>query len=324
MLDRARPRVVFFGTPEIAVPTLARLLRDAEVRAVVAQPDRPRGRGQKVGAPPTKVLAALTGVPVLQPLKMKDPALWETLASFGADVFVVIAYGRILPPAILGIPPRGCVNVHASLLPAYRGAAPIQWAILRGEKRTGVTLMQMDEGLDTGPMLARVETPIGPDETAGELGARLGELGAGLLGDELPAIVAGTLPPEPQDGRHATHAPLLDKESGRLRFDRPAQELHDLVRGMNPWPSATTTLQGKLLKVHRTRPAPGEPAGAPGTIVAAGGDGIWVACADGALVLTEVQLEGRQRMRAGDFVAGARLVPGERLGDTHPPRNNRE
>jgi len=309
----ARPRVVFFGTPEIAVPTLARLLEDAEVRAVVAQPDRPRGRGQKVGAPPTKVLAALTGVPVLQPLKMKDPALWETLAGFGADVFIVIAYGRILPPGILAIPPRGCVNVHASLLPAYRGAAPIQWAILRGETKTGVCLMQMDEGLDTGPVLARRETPIGPDETAGELGIRLGAIGAALLGEKLDDIVAGRLVPEPQDGSAATLAPLLDKEHGRLRFDRPAQELHDLVRGTNPWPGAFTTLAGKLLKVHRSRPAPGQPIADPGTVVATGPDGIWVACADGALILTEVQLEGRHRMPAGDFVAGARLAEGTKL-----------
>jgi methionyl-tRNA formyltransferase len=310
----ARPRVVFFGTPEIAVPTLARLLRDADVRAVVAQPDRPRGRGQKVGAPPTKVLAALTGVPVLQPAKMKDPALWEALGSYGADVFVVVAYGRILPPPILAIPPRGCVNVHASLLPAYRGAAPIQWAILRGEATTGISLMQMDEGLDTGPVLARRETSIGADETAGELGVRLGEIGAALLGDQLPDIVAGRIVAEPQDEARATHAPLFDKEHGRLRFDRSARALHDLVRGVSPWPGAFTSVAGKVLKVHRSRPAPGQPAGEPGTVVAAGADGIWVACTDGALVLTEVQLEGRQRLRAGDFVTGARMHIGDRLG----------
>lgn len=310
----ARPRVVFFGTPEIAVPTLARLLREADVRAVVAQPDRPRGRGQKIAAPPTKVLAALTGVPVLQPAKMKDPALWEALAAHGADVFVVIAYGRILPPQILEIPPRGCVNVHASLLPAYRGAAPIQWAILRGETTTGVSLMQMDAGLDTGPVFAQREISIGTDETFGELGVRLGELGAALLADKLPDIVAGRIVAQPQDEARATLAPLFDKEHGRLRFDRPARELHDLVRGVNPWPGAFTTFGGKVLKVHRSRPAPGQPAGEPGAVVATGADGIWVACADGALVLTEVQLEGRQRMRAGDFVAGARMQLGDRLG----------
>lgn len=307
-------RVVFFGTPDIAVPTLARLIRDADVKAVVAQPDRPRGRGQKIGAPPTKVLAALTGITVLQPLKMKDPALWEALALFHADVFVVVAYGRILPPQILAIPPRGCVNVHASLLPAYRGAAPIQWSIVRGETTTGVSLMQMDEGLDTGPVLATAETPIAPDETAGELGVRLGQLGAALLGDNLAAIVEGKLTGRPQDDARSTHAPLLAKDDGRLRFDRPARELHDLVRGTNPWPGATTTLDGKLLKVHRSRPAPGLPAAPPGTVVATGADGIWVACADGALVLTEVQLEGRQRMRAIDFVAGARLEKGTVFG----------
>lgn len=309
----ARPRVVFFGTPEIAIPTLSWLLRNADVRAVVAQPDRPRGRGQKVGAPPTKVLAALTGVPVLQPLKMKDPALWDALRAFGAEVFVVIAYGRILPPQILAIPPRGCVNVHASLLPAYRGAAPIQWAILRGEEKTGVCLMQMEEGLDTGPVLARRETPIGPDETAGELGVRLGALGAELLGEELANIVDGKLTPVPQDHTQATLAPMLDKEHGRLHFDRPVRELHDLVRGTSPWPGAFTTFKDKLLKVHKSRPAPGHPISTPGRVVAAGGDGIWVSCADGALVLMEVQLEGRQRMRAADFVAGARLEVGMEL-----------
>jgi methionyl-tRNA formyltransferase len=215
---------------------------------------------------------------------------------------------------MLAIPPRGCVNVHASLLPAYRGAAPIQWAILRGETRTGVSLMVMDEGLDTGPVLATRETPIGPDETAGELGLRLGELGASLLGEQLSAIALGHLVAHPQDGARATLAPLLDKEHGRLQFDRTARELHDLVRGTSPWPGAFTTLGGKLLKVHRSRPAPGRPRGEPGTAVAVDPDGIWVACRDGALVLAEVQLEGRQRMRAGDFVAGARLRIGDRFG----------
>ncbi|MBI2891913.1 MAG: methionyl-tRNA formyltransferase [Deltaproteobacteria bacterium] len=306
-------RVVFFGTPEIAVPTLARLVEIADVKAVVAQPDRPKGRGQKLAAPPTKVLASLTGIPVLQPLKMKDPELWARLAAFDADLFVVVAYGRILPPQILSIPGLGCVNVHASLLPRYRGAAPIQWAILRGEKETGVTLMLMDEGLDTGPMLARRSTPIGPDETSGELGVRLGLLGAQLVADSLPDIEHGRARPEPQDSSLATMAPLLEKAQGRIRFEDTAQRIHDHVRALNPWPGAFTTLDDRTLKVHRTRPAPGTPADLPGRVVAAGGDGIWVACTDGAIVLREVQLEGKKRMSAAEFASGARLKQGRAL-----------
>ncbi len=307
-------RIVFFGTPEIAVPTLARLVEVAQVRAVVAQPDRPKGRGQKVAAPPTKVLASLTGIPVLQPLKMKDPELWSRLAGLEADLFVVLAYGRILPPQILSIPRLGCVNVHASLLPRYRGAAPIQWAILRGEKETGVTLMLMDEGLDTGPMLARRSTPIGPDETAGELGVRLGSMGAQLVADALPDLEQGRLRPEPQDSSLATMAPPLEKSQGLIRFEDTAQQIHDHVRALNPWPGAFTTLDGRTLKIHRTRPAPGTREQLAGRILAAGGDGIWVACADGAVVLREVQLEGKKRMSAADFASGARLKPGQMLG----------
>jgi methionyl-tRNA formyltransferase len=307
----ARARAIFFGTPEFAVPTLRALCEVAEVVLVVTQPDRPKGRGMKLAPPPVKELALSLGIPVEQPTKVRTPDFAERLRALKADVAVVVAYGRILPAGVLAAPRLGCVNVHASLLPKLRGAAPIQWSIVRGERETGVCLMQMDEGLDTGPVFARRSLSIGPDETTAELSERLSALGAELLRDELPHYLAGERPPVAQEHALATLAPILRKEDGAVDWSRPAAQLHDLVRGFSPWPSAYTFVAGLRLKLHRTQVVEGQ--GEPGTILSAGRDGIVVACAGGALRLLEVQAEGARRMTAAEFLVGHKLEPGARF-----------
>jgi methionyl-tRNA formyltransferase len=316
-----RPRLAFFGTPEIAVPALEACAALGEVVLVVAQPDRPRGRGQKVEAPPVKARALELGLPVRQPTKLKDGVLAAELAALGLDAAVVIAYGRILPRALLAAPRRGCVNIHASLLPRWRGAAPIQWAIASGDPTTGVCLMEMDEGLDTGPVFARAELAIGPDETAGELAPRLGRLGAELLGRELPAWLVGQRPAVPQDPALVTHARMLEKADAQLDFAQPAQAVHDWARGMSPWPGAETVLEGERLKVHRTAVVETDGAlGAPGVVLdpshplPGGETGLLVACARGALALVELQLEGKRRMKARELLQGRPISAGVRLG----------
>lgn len=303
-------RVGFFGTPEFAVPTLQAVI-DAghDVAVVVAQPDKPVGRGQKLASPPTVELARARGIEVLQPVKVKTGEFPERVEALGLDVAVVIAYGRILTPRLLAAPRRGCINVHASLLPRWRGAAPIQWSVLAGDAVTGVTTMQMAEGLDTGDMLLSVETPIGPRETSGELHERLAPMGAALLVRtlaELDGIV-----PRVQDDALATHARMLTKDDGRIDWSRPAVELDRQVRGLHPWPGTSATFRGEPLKVHRVEPVEG--GGAPGEIVAIGPAGPVVACGRGALALSEVQLPGRKPVRGGDFVHGSRVTLGERL-----------
>lgn len=308
----SRPRLAFFGTPEIAVPSLEAVAALGDLVLVVAQPDRPRGRGQKVEPPPVKARALELGVPVRQPTKLKDGVLAEELRSLSLDAAVVIAYGRILPQAVLDAPRRGCVNVHASLLPRWRGAAPIQWAVASGDRTTGVCLMEMDAGLDTGPVFARHETAIGPDETAGELASRIGPLGAEILRHDLLPWLAGERPAIAQDAATMTLARMLEKSDAVLRFDRPAQAVHDWARGMNPWPGAETTLDGARMKIHRTAVRDGS--GAPGTVLATG-DAIVVACAEGAVALTEVQLDGKRRMKASELLAGRAIAVGTRLGN---------
>ena len=303
-------RIVFMGTPDFAVPCLQRLLEDGhEVPAVFTQPDKPVGRHAVLTPPPVKQLALSHGIPVYQPTKMRDGTVAALLRELAPDCLVVVAYGRILPQELLDVPPRGCVNIHGSLLPRYRGAAPIQWSVIRGETVTGVTSMFMDAGMDTGDIIDTLTTPIGENETAGELFERLAPLGARLLSTTLAAIADGTVTRRPQNGAEATMAPMLEKAMGRLDLTRPAQELHNQVRGMNPWPGAFCTAGGKTLKIHETRVAAGS--GAPGTLLCA--DPVTVACGEGALQLVTVQPEGKPRMAAEAWLRGARLPQGARL-----------
>lgn len=303
-------RIVFMGTPDFAVPCLQRLLEDGhEVPAVFTQPDKPVGRHAVLTPPPVKQLALSHGIPVYQPTKMRDGTVAALLREMAPDCLVVVAYGRILPQEILDVPPRGCVNIHGSLLPLYRGAAPIQWSVIRGETVTGVTSMFMDAGMDTGDIIDTLTTPIGENETAGELFERLAPLGARLLSTTLAAIADGTVTRRPQNDAEATMAPMLEKAMGRLDLTRPARELHNQVRGMNPWPGAFCTAGGKTLKIHETRVTAGS--GAPGTLLCA--DPVTVACGEGALQLVTVQPEGKPRMAAEAWLRGARLPQGARL-----------
>ena len=309
-------KIAFLGTPEFAVAPLDALARAGhEVACVVAQPDRPAGRGQALREPATKAWARARGVPVLQPEKVRDGRLAAELRALAPDLLVVVAYGRILGDDLLTLAPFGAVNVHASLLPRWRGAAPIQWALAAGDLETGVTLMHMDAGLDTGDILLQRVLPIAPDETSATLHDRLAALGAAAIVEGLPLLEAGRrLTPVRQDGACATLARIIEKEDGRLDFARPAAELAARVRAFTPWPGAFTTLGGRLLKVHAARALPGGPGLAPGE-VSAGGDGLLVGCGAGsALLLAEVQLEGKKRLSAADFVKGQPVAAGTVLG----------
>lgn len=277
----------------------------ADVQLVVSQPDRPKGRGMHVVPTPVKQAALERGVPVIQPTKVRTPEFAAELRAVEADIGVVVAYGRILPLGVLTAPRLGCVNVHASLLPKLRGAAPIQWSIINGETKTGVCLMQMDEGMDTGAVLARRELVIDPQETSGELGTRLAQLGAGMLRDELPRIVRGELIAVPQDHASATHAPMLEKEHGRIDWNMTAQRIHDLVRGTSPWPGAFTFLNGQRLRIHTTNVLVRDRMlNAPGAILRADAHGIEVACGSGVLAIDELQADGKRRVNAQQFCAG--------------------
>jgi methionyl-tRNA formyltransferase len=305
---------VFLGSGAFAIPSFEAVI-DAghEVLALVTQPDREKGRGQKLAPPPLKPVAEARGVPVLQPRRVKEPDAQEALRRLAPDVQVVVAYGQILPPSVIEIPRLRTVNVHASLLPRYRGAAPIQWAIARGETETGVTTMLIDAGLDTGPTLLARATPIGPEETAPELEPRLARLGGAVLLETLDGLGSGTLPAVPQDHARATLAPILKKEDGRLDWTQPADVLSCRIRGFQPWPGAAATLAGQGLQVRRARPEAQGP-GEPGTIVQVDRDGLVVACGDSTrLRLLEVQPESRRAMPAAAFAAGARLTAGARF-----------
>jgi len=305
-------RAAFFGSPAFAVPCLDALTSVAEVVAVFSQPDRPAGRGMKLRPPAVKVRALELELPVHQPSKMRDGTVAEQLRALELDVALVVAYGRILPRAILDAPRMGCVNVHASLLPRWRGAAPIQWAIASGERTTGVSLMQLDEGMDTGPVVTMDETLIEANETTADLSERLSAMGAVMVERDLPGYVRGELPPHPQEGE-PTHARLLTKEDGALDFGWTAQAVHDRVRAMHPWPGAYTTDRGERLKVHRSRMVdPKGSHGEPGRVLGVGEDGLRVACATGVVALSEVQQPGRKRLAAEAYALG-RGTP-ERLG----------
>jgi methionyl-tRNA formyltransferase len=317
-----RARAIFFGSPEFAVPCLDVVAAATDLRAVVSQPDRPAGRGKQLHEPAVKTAARRLGVPVLQPDKIRTPDFEAALRAHGADIFVVVAYGRILPPSLLAIPALGPWNVHASLLPRLRGAAPIQWAIIRGDQRTGVAVMRMEAGLDTGPVAATAEAPIADDDTAGTLSARLALLGAALLAETLPRIAAGQASLVAQDDRQATLAPPLEKEDGRLDFTQPARAVSARARGVDPWPGATAILDGEVVKLFRPRvvaapeiaPSPASVSPGAGRVVGAGPDGLVVACGDGAVAFGELQLPGRKRLPAGVVLNGRPLAPGTRLG----------
>jgi len=307
-------RIVFFGTPEFAVPSLRALLAGRDpVIGVVCQPDKPAGRGQQLAVPPVKRAALGAGLTVFQPEKLRTPETIETLASWAPDLIVVAAYGKILPKIVLDLPRLGCINVHASLLPKYRGAAPIQWAILRGEERTGITIMCMNERMDAGDILLQQEVDISAQETSGELQARLAGMGAFALMETIARLHAGTLMPQPQREDSMTLAPMIKKEDGRIDWTRPAVYIARLVRAFNPWPSAFTGLGGKQLKIHRAHAEVSHSA-APAGVVLRADKVISVATGEGALVLDEVQLEGRKRLSAAEFARGAVKV-GMVLGD---------
>jgi len=311
-------RLVFLGTPEFAVPTLDRIVTAGHnVLSVVTQPDRPRGRGQNAAPSPVKQAALRLGLPVFQPERVRRPEAVEFLRGLPVDAMVVVGYGQIIPQSIIDMAPLGIVNVHGSLLPHYRGAGPIQWAILNGETRTGVTTMRIDAGLDTGDMLLKAETGIGPDENAVELSQRLAVMGADLLHETLAGLAEGRIIPEKQDNTRASYAPLLKKEDGRIDWSRDAAAIHNRVRGLQPWPGASTTFRGQTLHLWKSRrwgeTLPESPG--PGTLVSLKPP--VVSCGSGALELVEVQLEGRKRMAAADFANGQRLTENESLGE--PP-----
>ncbi|HEX6839074.1 MAG TPA: methionyl-tRNA formyltransferase [Polyangia bacterium] len=305
-------RVVFMGSPEFAVPCLDALLGTEEVVAVVTQPDKPVGRGLAVQPPPVKLRAEAAGVRVMQPTSVRKPPFADELRALQPDVCVVVAYGKILPPDVLAIPRHGCLNVHASLLPKYRGAAPIQWAIIRGERETGVTLMQMDAGMDTGDMLGTRTLAIDEWVTAGQLHTRLAPLGAELLVEGLAKLKAGTLERRAQNDGEATMAPMLTKETGRVDFAAGARVVRDLVRGCDPWPTAYTLLGGDPLKLFRAKIVSGR--GTPGVVIGADRDGLLVGCGDDAVAFAELQLPGKKRMSATALLAGRPMPVGTKLG----------
>lgn len=304
-------RIVFMGTPDFAVPSLQALI-DAghDVCAVYTQPDKPQGRKQILTAPPVKTLALAHNIPVFQPNTLKNEDEQARLRALAPEVIIVVAYGKLLPKAVLDIPPHGCINVHGSLLPRWRGAAPIQWAVIAGDEMAGVTTMQMAEGLDTGDMLLTYETKVGETETAGELFDRLAQSGAELLIQTL--VKLDEITPRPQDDAQSCYAHMLDKQMAVIDWSKSAHEIDCLIRGLNPWPIALTTLSGERLKVFAAEKAAGN--GEPGTVLEADPKkGLTVACGEGALGLTEIQLVGGKRMKATDFLRGHAIEVGTKL-----------
>ncbi len=309
-------RIVFFGTPQFAVPTLTALLASAHpVVAVVTQPDKPRGRGQKVSEAPVKALANERGIPVLQPARLTRD-LEAEFGALGAELGVVAAYGKILPDWLLATPRFGMINVHASLLPRYRGAAPVHRAVMSGDTKTGVTIMRVVKALDAGPMMARVERPIGITESSDVIERDLAEMGARLLVKVVDDLAAGRATEEPQNDAEATYAPRLTKDEGLLDFTTPAMTVHNRIRGLRPWPTAFTFFGGQRLVIHQARVSERPGGGAePGTCVAAGADGITIVCGDGhAVDVLRLQPEGRRAMAAREYLAGHGLLAGQRFG----------
>jgi len=322
-------KVLFMGTPDFAVPSLRVLLEEGyDVIGTVTQPDRPKGRKRVLTPPPVKVFALEHGIPVLQPERLRRPEAVAEAAALAPDLIVTAAYGQILPKAVLALPRCGCINVHGSLLPKYRGGAPIQYAVMNGDRETGVTIMYMAEGLDTGDMISRVVVPIADEDTAGTLFDKLSAEGAELLRRTLPELVAGKIAAVPQNESEATYSPTLKREDERLDWSRPARELFNRIRGLNPWPVAYTEHNGEILKVWKAKPpreragqaSPFAPSAAePGTVVAVNAGGIEVAAGDGTLWLTEVQPAGRKAMDAAAYGRGGGIRAGDVLGRAAEP-----
>lgn len=309
-------RIIFMGTPDFAVGTLEALVNAGhEVVLAVTQPDKPQGRKQILIAPPVKQTAEKLGIPVYQPKRVREPEALALLRSYEPELIVVAAFGQILPKELLDMPQYGCINVHASLLPKYRGAAPIQWAILNGDAVTGVTIMRMDVGLDTGDMIAKAEVAITPQDTGGSLFDRLAETGAKLCVETIPSIVDGTAVYTPQDEQAATKVGQISKKDGLIDFTRSAAAIECQIRGLNPWPSAYTSLAGKTLKIWSAQVSDRQTEAQPGTVVLVEKDRFGVQTGDGVLICTEVQLEGKKRMSAADFLHGNALTTGSRLGE---------
>lgn len=304
-------RVVFMGTPDFSVPTLEKIIEEKhQVVAVVTQPDKPKGRGKAVQFPPVKEIAIAHEIPVYQPIKVKEEAFINVLRELKPDVIVVVAFGQILPKEILDMPPYGCINVHASLLPKYRGAAPIQWAVINGEKESGVTTMYMDVGLDTGDMLMKTKVILEDDETGGSLHDKLAAVGGDLLLETLAKLEAGIITREKQDDSQSNYAKMLDKNLGLIDFNEPADVIERLIRGLNPWPSAYTGLKGKTLKIWKANVVQKEYQGNNGEIVELTKDSMIVKTGKGALELLELQIEGKKRMEISSFLRGYPVEPG--------------
>ncbi|MBQ8591918.1 MAG: methionyl-tRNA formyltransferase [Lachnospiraceae bacterium] len=310
-------KIVFMGTPDFAVDALEAIIQAGhEITCVVTQPDKPKGRGKEMQFPPVKECAIQHNLPVFQPVKIKTPEAIETLKTYDADIYVVAAFGQILSQEILDMPKYGCVNIHASLLPKYRGSAPIQWAIINGETETGVTIQQMNAGVDTGDILCKAIVPIAAKETGASLFDKLSEAGAKLIVEALKQIEAGTLIAEPQDDSQATHAKMLTKSLGHIDWTQSAVTIERLIRGLNSWPSAYTSLRGKTLKIWEADVAEDvqEQKGTPGTVIGVTKDAIVVQTGEGVLQLSNIQLEGKKRMTVKDFLLGYKVEPGEQLG----------
>lgn len=314
MVATSALRIVFFGTPAFAVPTFDALLKSRhQVVAAVTQPDRPRGRGRKTTDAPVKARAVAAGIPVLQPERLKDDAFVDALTGFNADLGVVAAYGRILTDAVLAAPRFGLINVHASLLPRYRGAAPVHRAIIAGERETGVTIMRVVKALDAGPMMASVVRAIEPDETSDAVERDLARLGADLLVETTDLLAAGSARDTPQDDAAATYAHRLTKDEGLIDWTWPAERVHNLIRGLHPWPHAFTFLRGSRIILLRSTASRGGPPGEPGTILEAAGDRLVVAAGSDGVLIYQLQAEGKRPMNAREFLAGHRLARGDRL-----------
>jgi methionyl-tRNA formyltransferase len=306
----AKPRILFMGTPAFALPALRQLFeRNYPIIGVVTQPDRPKGRGLKEVAPPVKILAQEFGLPVYQPQKVKDPSFMELLETLKPEMIVVAAFGQILPKAIIDYPPLKCLNIHPSLLPKYRGAAPLNWQIIRGETKTGVTIMLMDEGMDSGDIILQEETELGATETFGELHDRLSELGAKLLIKSIEQMADGTTNRKPQDASAVTFAPLLKKETGKIDWQNNVSDIVNLIHGLSPTPAAYTSLEGQPLKIFAAVASPGKVDEQPGTIGEACAAGLPVAAKNGYVILKDIQLAGKKRMLIADFLRGYRLKP---------------
>ena len=306
-------KIIFMGTPDFAAASLEALIDSRhEIQAVVTQPDKPKGRKGELTPSPVKVIAKREGIKVYQPLKVRDKEFVETLRAYNPDVMVVVAFGQIIPLSILQMPKYGCVNIHGSLLPKYRGAAPIQWAVLDGEKETGITTILMDEGIDTGDILLKKTIKIDTDETSGSLFDKLMALGAETILETLDELEKGNLTPTKQGESPTAYAKMLNKAMGLIDFTKSAKELDCFVRGMDPWPSAYTLLSGKTLKLWKVRAVEGS--GKAGSVIEIGKESFTVACGEGAIEVIEVQLEGKKRMSAGDFLKGSTLNIGQELG----------